>query len=133
MPWSYERNPELGIVEVVYKGEISARELQGSSSEFIGLEKREGLNRFLIDAVEMALARRASLFDVLALPAKQYGEEEADRAGRVAVYASDSSKAQDVVQFYETACVNRGWMVKSFRGRQEAVKWLTQVVSENAT
>ena len=122
MPWSYVRNSELKIVDVVYKGEISASDLRESTSEFIVLEKREALNRFLIDADEMSLAPNTSLFDVLDLPAKQYVEEEADRAGRVAVYLSASSKAQDTVQFYETACTNRGWMVKVFRGRQEALR-----------
>lgn len=56
MPWTYERNASLGVVEVVYKGEVSARELRESTSELIGLEKREGLIWFLVDVTEMTLS-----------------------------------------------------------------------------
>ena len=126
MPWSYERNVTLGVVEVVYSGTVSAGDLRESTETCIGLEKQEGLNRFLVDATDMTLDPDASLLDIFNLPAAQYEEQEADRQGRLAVYVSESSKSVDVVRFYETACVNRGWMVKMFFARQDAVEWLTQ-------
>jgi hypothetical protein len=126
MSWSYEHNPTLGVVEVVYKSEVSARDLRESTSELIELGKREGLNRFLVDAADMTLAPSTSLVDAYDLPTRQYVEQGADRQCRVAIYLPDSARARDAVRFYETACVNRGWMVKVFSERQEAVKWLAQ-------
>lgn len=126
MSWSYTRNEMLGIVEVVYAGDVSARELQEATSEFIGLEKREGLNRFLVDVADMTLARSTRLSDLFDLPAIQYEREKADRKGRVAVFAPVTSKVLDEAQFYESACINRGWNVRVFAVREEAVSWLTQ-------
>ena len=123
MPWSYKYNPTLKIVEVVYSGEITARDLGESSSALIALEKEKGLNWFIIDATEMKLT--ASLIDVYDLPTKQYLEESADRFGRVAVLLPSCSKTREAVHFYETVCKNRGWMVQAFSNRQEAVDWLT--------
>ena len=76
MPWTYEINPTLQIVEVAYTGNTTARDLQESTSAFIALEKKEGLNRFLIDTSEMELT--ASIMDVYNLPDKQYLEEAAE-------------------------------------------------------
>ena len=123
MPWSYKHNPTLQIVEVFYSGEITARDLGESSSALIALEKEKGMNWFLIDATEMKLT--ASLLDVYDLPTKQYLEESADRFGRVAVLLPSCSKTREAVQFYETVCKNRGWMVQVFSNRQEAIDWLT--------
>ena len=124
MPWTYERNTSLGLVEVFYTGEVTTRELQESTSALIELEKTDGLIRFLVDVTEMRLSSFTSLFDIFNIPAKQYEEEEADRDGRVAVFVPDHSEMLSVVKFYENACVNRGWMVKRFAERQEALEWL---------
>ena len=129
MPWTSKHNPALQIVEVVYAGEITARELHESSSAFIALEKEKGINWFLVDATKMKLT--ASLLDVYDLPTKQYLEEKADRLGRVAVILPSCSKTREAVQFYETVCRNRGWMVQTFSKRQEAVDWLTYSYSSN--
>ncbi len=124
MPWRYERNTELGIVEVFYTGTTSAQDLQESTSALIELEKRENLNRFLVDVSAMTLDASTSLLDILALPARQYLEEHADRRGCVAVFVPDSSAAVDAVRFYETACRNRGWIVQRFAEHGEALAWL---------
>lgn len=123
MPWTYNINPTLQIVEVAYTGNTTARDLQESTSAFIALEKKEGINRFLIDTSEMELT--ASIMDVYNLPDKQYLEEEAERSGRVALILPTSAREKEAVNFYETVCKNRGWQVKTFLEHQEAVNWLT--------
>ena len=112
-------------MEVFYTGTTSAQDLQESTSALIELEKQEDLNRFLVDASAMTLDASTSLLDILALPARQYVEEHADRRGCVAVFLPDSSAAVDAVRFYETACRNRGWIVQRFAAREEALSWLT--------
>ena len=124
MPWSYKCNPTLKIVEVVYSGKTTARDLQESTSEFIALEKEKGLNKFLIDTTEMELS--ATLVDIFNLPVNQYIEEGADRRGSVAVIQPTSPREKEAVQFYETVCENRGWKVQVFSNSQEAIKWLTR-------
>ena len=123
MPWTYEYNTTLQIVEVEYTGEITAVELRESTSAFIALEADKGLNRFLVDTTEMKIA--SSMADIYDLPTKQYLEEQADRRGRVALMLPDCPKTKEAVLFYEDVCRNRGWMVQAFSKRQEAVDWLT--------
>ena len=123
MPWAYEINPQLQIVEVVYEGEITARDLRESTSEFIALEKKKGMNRFLVETTRIKLA--SSLIDLYNLPSKQYLDEEADRLGRVAIVLPTCPKTKEAIRFYETVCRNRGWMVRAFLERKEALNWLT--------
>ena len=123
MPWRYDIDPDQQIVELTYTGDITKRDLSESVSECIALEENKGLNRFLVDTIEMLSV--SSLMDVYDLPAKQYVEENADRLGRVALIPPKSSRAREAVRFYETVCQNRGWMVQVFEERHAATEWLT--------
>jgi len=44
---------------------------------------------------------------------------------REAVLLSDDAAAADQMEFFETACRNRGLDVRVFRDRDEALGWLT--------
>lgn len=129
MAWQYKENSTIHIVEVIYTGKTTADDLRESTSELITLEKEKGLNRFLIDPTEMTFF--ATLMDIYDLPAKQYLEEGADKSGRVALILPPPSKEKEVVQFYETVCMNRGWNVQVFSERQEAIDWLIPDVSSD--
>ncbi len=129
MPWSYKEDPTSMIVEVTYTGKTTARDLRESTSALIALEKEKGKNRFLIDTTDMGFA--ASIMDIYDLPNKQYLEEGADRCGRVAVILPSSAKEKEAVQFYELVCMNRGWYVRAFPERQDAIDWLTVSIPSN--
>ncbi len=122
MPWSYQLTNERQIVEVVYSGNVTADELRESTSTLIQMEKQDGLNRFLIDTSNMVLD--AALVDIYNLPAKQYTDEQADRNARLALIMASTPREKEAAQFYETACVNRGFDVKAFTERQQAFAWL---------
>jgi hypothetical protein len=122
MPWSYQHETTSDIVEAAYTGEVSALDLRESTTTFIRLEKEQGLVKFLIDTSEMLLA--TSMIDLYELPTKQYIEEGADRQGRVAIIPPASKSAVEAVRFYESVCQNRGWHVRVFEQRAEALKWL---------
>ena len=123
MPWNYEENPKLQIVEVVYEGEVTADDLHKSTSRFIAIEKEKGMIKFLVDTTGSKFT--ASLTDLYSLPTTQFVEENADRLGQVAILLPTNPEAREAVQFYETVCKNRGWRVQTFSERQEAVNWLT--------
>jgi hypothetical protein len=122
MSWTSKFNPVLGIIEITHSGPMTATEMKEATSKSILLGKEADTTRFLIDASEMILA--ASVVDILKLPAEQYEKEGADRRSRVAVILPRSKKEIEAVQFYETACRNRGWFVMLFTERQSAVDWL---------
>jgi hypothetical protein len=83
----------------------------------------------LVDATEIELT--ASTFDLYDLPAHQYVVDGIDHRTGVAVVQPKSRKEQEAAQFYETACVNRGWRVRLFPNRDEAIKWLMGADSSN--
>lgn len=66
-----------------------------------------------------------SILDLLNLPARQYVEESMSRRIRVAVVSPRMPEAQEKVRFYETVCLNRGWKVRLFKSRDDAIEWLT--------
>ncbi len=73
----------------------------------------------------------ASLIDVFNIPDKQYVEEKADRTGRVALILPSSPREKKAVNFFETVCKNRGWLVQTFLEHQDAVNWLTRSTAIN--
>ena len=123
LPWTYEHNPTHQIIEVVYEGDITASDLRESTSELIALGKEKGINRFLVNSTGIKLD--ANLVDLYDLPTRQYLKEKADRQGRIAVILPTSARAREAVKFFETVCMNRGWLVQVFSERQEALDWLT--------
>ena len=131
MPWTYKENPPSSIVEVTVIGEITSDDLQELTSTLIELEKEKGSNGFLIDTTQMEFA--ASIVDLYKIPAIQYIEEGADRLACVAVILSDSIKEKEAVEFYETASINRGWNVRAFSERQEAIEWLADETASKNT
>ena len=122
MKWTLNYDGALSIVALVFTGRNTGQDLRESTSEAIALGKRQGCLKFLVDATDMELdATRFELYD---LPATQYRVENLDRRSRAALVLPKLPKELEDAKFYETACVNRGWRVKSFRTRDEAIEWL---------
>ena len=81
MPWTVEYNSELGIVQGVYVGRVTAEEFKEATIKAIGLAKDNNTNLFLIDDSEYEGG--ASVFGLYDLPAL-HEELEADRSSRAA-------------------------------------------------
>jgi hypothetical protein len=123
MTWTLEYNRTLRIVDVVFAGITSGRDLQEATTKCILLGKEQDTVQFLVDAAELELF--APLVDIIDLPDKQYVMEGLDRLSRVALVSPRSPKAKEAAYFYETACINRGWSVRLFPKRDDAIEWLT--------
>ena len=123
MPWTVEYDSELGIVDGRYVGRVTDDDFKEATAKAIGLARANNTNRFLIDDSEWEGG--ASVLGLLELP-EIHEELEADRASRAALVLPPPSRAAEVrdAQFYETACRNRGWYVRVFPTREEAIEWL---------
>ena len=107
MPFNVRYVEEAGVVEMVLRGAVTPEDVDAAMTE-AGTVGAENLsNRFLVDSREMPAG--GSAFDVLAL----------------AELLSDDAAAADQMEFFETACRNRGLDVRVFRDRDEALGWLT--------
>lgn len=124
MAYTLEYNHELRIVELVYTGRFTAQESKESTSKAIALGKVHDDADALVDATEVELA--VSIVDLLDLPARQYVAEDMNRRIRVAVVSPRLPKDIRDAKFYETACLNRGWNVRLFPDRDDAIEWLTE-------
>jgi len=122
MPWTVQPDRKLGIVEVNLEGDYTADELRQCTPRAVRLGQEMGINRFLIDASELVVA--PPVVDILKLPAGDYTKLGLDRQSRIAITLPANQEARAAAQFYETACLNRGWNVKLLPDRSAATQWL---------
>lgn len=122
MTWTIKQNEQSGIMEIAFTGPTTGRDLKEATSKAIGLSKELSATKVLIDVTRMKVL--ASTLDIYYLPEIQYVEEGLDRRVRIALIQPDTLREKNDVRFYETACVNRGWRVQTFSGRDAAIGWL---------
>ena len=122
MPSIVKLNTAPRIIEVVHTGFVSKDDLEKCTADAIAIRLEQDVHEVLIDAME--LESFASMLDVYDRP-QHYAEANIGRSIRIAVVSPRLVTAQDFIQFYENVCNNRGWTVKQFQSRDEAVEWLT--------
>ena len=111
------------MVTVVFSGAVSGTDLRDATVAAAALGQKHGVMRFLVDG--MGILRLARELELFALPARMYDELGLDRSElRIAIVIPPADDLQQIVRFYETACLNRGWRVKVFAAFEPAVAWL---------
>jgi hypothetical protein len=124
MAWTASCPPDdPALVAVVFSGAITGAQLREATVAAAALGQKQGVMRYLVDATGVfSLPRELEFF---VLPARMYDELGLERHElRVAVVVPPAGDPQELVKFYETACVNRGWQVKVFDAREPAIAWL---------
>jgi hypothetical protein len=113
--------PESNYIEIEYKGNISTNELIEAAVASLDLARKNAISRFLADCTNLSgghsvidLYELISLYESLGIP----------RNFKEAVLLPAIPKSVDNVKFYETASTNRGYSVKIFDNREEALTWL---------
>ena len=124
MSYSVDYNSALGLVEFAFVGRVTGKEFREATIVGLDLARKSKTNLFLIDDSELEDA--GSVGDLYELPAlyQELGFERSSK-GALVLPAKSAMAAQDA-EFWETVCINRGWIVKSFTSREEAINWLTK-------
>ena len=122
--WTVGYDEAQRIVEVTYRGRTTAADIEAAATQRIAVQKQHDAARVLVHAGEMEFA--ASLVEVFHLPNRLYDQLDAPRDGRIAVVRPHESSAREAAAFFESACRNRGWQVRSFDEYRPAVSWLTE-------
>lgn len=123
MTWTVTYIDELEIVELNISGEFTDEDVRAAAPARIAMGKERGVTKFIIDAIDMELT--GTTFSIYDVPARVYPENSMERTTRIAVLTTKASSAsREIVQFYENVSVNRGWNVKAFHDRDDAIKWL---------
>jgi hypothetical protein len=121
MSFSVKYNPELNIIESVIADNITSEDLRMHEAQCIALARETNSIRFLTDASQAIL--KVSVISLYDLP-KFYQDQDLQRMVFIAVLEPTSEAGKNLVDFYETVSHNRGWKVKIFTERQEALDWL---------
>lgn len=109
------------MLELQYQGLVPTTELLSCINEAITLAEKHQRNRVLTDCQELTggfhladLYKEIERLSTAPLPAGM----------REAIIQAKDPSMQEMVNFWQTACLNRGLNVAVFPDRQTALKWL---------
>ncbi len=120
MGYIIRQSDEGKYVELVYKGEFTAAELDSSRSEGHEILVRNGWRRVLVDVTTaQAYPATVDYFDF----ASRLGDYT-PRNFKIALIVKEERK--EIGRFVENVAVNRGMDVRCFTGREAALEWLLE-------
>jgi len=123
MPFTLAFLADLGIVEGRYSGRIDAASLREAFDRMLAVGREHGAHRFLSDCT--ALHGGHTLFDLYELVDRLVEIRPGHRM-REALLLPVIEPAARNVEFWQTACRNRGLDVRCFHRREDALDWLQQ-------
>jgi hypothetical protein len=121
MAWTTRYLDDVGVVETVYCGYLSAADLRDAAFATLNLGKANGTHRFLGNCRD--LTGSCSIVDLYSL-AERVTSARRNALFREAMVLPELEAAAEDVRFWETACVNRGLDVRVFATRDGAIEWL---------
>lgn len=121
MTWRIDYNAELGVMDCVYSDHVSAAEFEAGTLKTIALAKQHRTHLILIDDSELTSA--VSTMEIYEMP-RFYAGTDANRKSKWAIILPPGGQIREDVKFYATMCLNRGWYLKAFDDRKEAIDWL---------
>ena len=123
MPWKVEYDTDFDIIQCVHIGNVTMDDFKAATKEAFFLATKHKTGKILIDNSKLEII--VSTTEIYELP-QFYDNIKLDRRSRWAIILPTVQPALRDVQFFETVCRNRGWSVKAFDRRENAMKWLTQ-------
>jgi hypothetical protein len=122
MPWKTRLIENPKYIEIIYSGIVTPQQLYMALESSVSLSRENKTELFLADCTTMVGGHTAvDLYGLISL----FEKLEIGRTAKEAVIMLTVQESADEIRFYETACKNRGFNVKLFNNREEAVKWLT--------
>lgn len=123
MAWEVLHDKSLDMVEVLLAGANSGEELREATVAGIARIRKTRATRGLINAAKQV--ETPPIAELIDLPS-QYDEEGLSHDTRIAYVVPERPELYDVAEFFETVCVNRGWPVRRFSDREQAIRWLQE-------
>jgi hypothetical protein len=122
VPYSTTYLQDVDVIVIVYEGEVEPADGHGALAESGELAERHSCRRFLADCT--SISAHGTLFDVMAFVEMIVAAPPGPLLREAVVMPLDGAAA-DSLEFFETACRNRGLDVRVFNERDEALAWLT--------
>jgi hypothetical protein len=121
MPWKVTVHPELPVVETRYEGVLTQAELSDAIRETLAQGRVNNTALFLGDCT--ALAGGHSAVDLYFL-ADAVVASGVSHTLKEALLLPELPGSAENVRFWETTCYNRGFRVRIFQERAQALAWL---------
>lgn len=121
MPWRVEIDEDLALIRCSYAGRVQLDDFKAATFKAIALAKKHKTHLVLIDAAELTSA--ISTVEIYGLP-DFYDTTDTDRQSKWAFIMPPEGQIREDAKFYVTVCRNRGWNIRAFEDRREAVEWL---------
>ncbi len=122
MAWRLKIDSNLRFVELVLSGIVTGADIHEATSKCIAMTNEKGVPGILIDSFRLEQA--PAIADLYSLPAEQFVQEDLSHKVHFALIIPESPRLKDYADFYETICNNRGWAVKLFETRKDAIECL---------
>ncbi len=121
MAWKVAMDEENGFIHTVYSDTVTKNDILASTTETLKMLSGKGPQKFLSEWID-AISNLSTL-DIFAIPG-EWEAFEASKGSVLALVVQKTTKSQKDGKFYENACVNRGWRVRVFTQRNDAIEWL---------
>ena len=121
MAWKVERDTRTGFIHSVYSGIVSKDDFMAGMDEALRLAAGKGPQKFLTEWVNATAT--LSTMEIFVIPSEWKSRDVNKKSYLALVVSKEKRKWEDAV-FYENICRNRGWQVRVFSDRNEAIAWL---------
>ncbi len=117
-------HPGIGVIETTFGGELTPDELRGVVEEAMALARQHSTFLFLADC--MGLAGGHNVFDLYGLVEFLQAQGLPPGFKEALLMPGAGGGLIEGVEFWETACLNRGINVRMFDDRAAALAWLME-------
>lgn len=121
MAWKVNWDPEKGFVHTVYSATVTKQDLLDSMAETLRMIEGKGPQKFFTEWI--SAFPKLSTAEIFSVP-KDWEAAGIDKESILAVVVQKVAKSWEDAKFYENVCRNRGWRVRVFKDRTEALAWL---------
>jgi hypothetical protein len=126
MSWKAIHNNNLGILEVSFAGSPEISELKEAVSSSLKLCYEKRVTRVLADCTRLVTSGHDSIVSTYEL-GSFYETLKIEAIMKEAIILPESEKAATMMYFFETTARNRGFNVRVFPERNDALEWLLKV------
>lgn len=123
MAWAANYNRDQNLVELIYKGTVSPADLHEALLAAAKLARENNCILFLADCTDMEGGHSVvDLYGLISL----YESVGLQLNMKEALLLPSLKSPKEDVEFYETACLNKGFNVKVFSYKEKALEWLNE-------
>lgn len=121
MPFKIESGNDPERIEVTYSGTVTDDEYRRAIGEFIKFNSEKNCLLVLTDLREMTVTPSIlNVYDSVNL----FEKMGIDNRTSEALILQENKFVEKNIKFYENACQNRGYNVRIFYNREDAIAWL---------